>query len=696
MPDLIEVKVPDIGDFKDVPIIEVLVRPGDRVKTEDALITLESDKASMDVPSPLDGVVKEIKVQVGEKVSEGSLILIAEADVAPAGLAPREKVRGDGHATGEGAPVADYGAASGVYAAIEVRVPDIGDFKDVPVIEVTVKSGDQVKPEDPLITLESDKASMEVPSPAAGTVKEVNVKIGDKVSEGSLILTLTTGVAAAAPAGPAAGVRPQPAQTPTPSAARHEGSADVECDMLVLGAGPGGYSAAFRSADLGMSTVLVERYPTLGGVCLNVGCIPSKALLHTSAVMDEVKTMAAHGISYSAPQIDLAKLRSHKEKVVGRLTGGLAGMAKARKVTVLEGIGRFLDPHHLEVVPKNGAGRKVVKFDRAIIAAGSQAIKLPFVPKDPRVIDSTGALELRQLPKSMLVIGGGIIGLEMATVYSTLGTRIDVVEMLDGLMTGADRDLVKVWEKKNAGRFNNVMLKTKTAAAEATPDGIKVNFEGEKAPAEPQVYEMVLVAVGRSPNGKNIGADKAGVAVSERGFIPVDKQMRTNMPHIFAIGDIVGQPMLAHKAVHEAHVAAETAAGKNSVFEARQIPSVAYTDPEVAWAGLTEDQCKVQGIKYGKAVFPWAASGRAIANGRDEGFTKLLFDESNHRVLGGGIVGTHAGDLIGEVCLAVEMGCDPIDIGKTIHPHPTLSESIGMAAEVFEGVCTDLPPTKKK
>jgi len=696
MADLIEVKVPDIGDFNEVPIIEVLVRPGDRVKTEDALITLESDKASMDVPSPLDGVVKEIKVQVGDRVSEGSLILIAEADVAPAGVAPREKVRGEGHATGEGAPVADYGAASGVYAAIEVRVPDIGDFKDVPVIEVAVKSGDQLKAEAPLITLESDKASMEVPSPATGTVKEVNVKIGDKVSEGSLILTLTTAVTAAAPAGQVAGGRPQPAQMPAPAAARHEGSADVECDMLVLGAGPGGYSAAFRSADLGMSTVLVERYPTLGGVCLNVGCIPSKALLHTAAVMDEVKTMAAHGISYSAPQVDLAKLRSHKEKVVGRLTGGLAGMAKARNVTVLEGVGRFLDPHHLEVVPKNGAGRKVVKFDRAIIAAGSQAIKLPFIPDDPRVVDSTGALDLRQLPKSMLVIGGGIIGLEMATVYSTLGTRIDVVEMLDGLMTGADRDLVKVWEKKNAGRFNNVMLKTKTVAAEATADGIKVTFEGEKAPAEPQVYDMVLVAVGRSPNGKNIGAEKAGVAVGERGFIPVDKQMRTNMPHIFAIGDIVGQPMLAHKAVHEAHVAAETAAGKNSTFDARQIPSVAYTDPEVAWAGLTEDQCKAQGIKFGKAVFPWAASGRAIANGRDEGFTKLLFDESNHRVLGGGIVGTHAGDLIGEVCLAVEMGCDPIDIGKTIHPHPTLSESIGMAAEVFEGVCTDLPPMKKR
>ena len=692
----IEVKVPDIGDFKEVPIIDVLVRPGDRVKTEDSLITLESDKASMDVPSPLDGVVKEIKVKVGDRVSEGSLILIAEAEVAPAGVAPREKVREGGHATGEGAPVADYGAASGVYAAIEVRVPDIGDFEDVPVIDVAIKSGDQVKPEDPLITLESDKASMEVPSPAAGTIKEVNVKIGDRVSEGSLILTLTTGVAAAAPAGPPAGKRPQPAQTPALTGARHEGAADMECDMLVLGAGPGGYSAAFRSADLGLTTVLVERYPTLGGVCLNVGCIPSKALLHTAAVMDEVKVMAAHGISYSAPQIDLAKLRSHKERVVGRLTGGLAGMAKARKVAVLEGIGSFLDPHHLEVVPKNGAGRKVVKFDRAIIAAGSQAIKLPFIPDDPRVVDSTGALELPQLPKSMLVIGGGIIGLEMATVYSTLGTRIDVVEMLDGLMTGADRDLVKVWEKKNASRFDKVMLKTKTVAAEATSDGIKVRFEGEKAPAEPQMYEMVLVAVGRSPNGKNIDAEKAGVAVSERGFIPVDKQMRTNMPHIFAIGDIVGQPMLAHKAVHEGHVAAETAAGKNSLFEARQIPSVAYTDPEVAWAGLTEEQCKAQGIKYGKAVFPWAASGRAIANGRDEGFTKLLFDDNSHRLLGGGIVGTRAGDLIGEVCLAVEMGCDPVDIGKTIHPHPTLSESIGMAAEVFEGVCTDLPPPKKK
>jgi dihydrolipoamide dehydrogenase len=696
MANLIEVKIPDIGDFKDVPVIEVLVQPGDRIKTEQSLITLESDKASMDVPSPVDGVVKEIKVKVGDKVSEGSLIVVAEAEAAPAGVMPKEKVKGGGTSSGEGAPVADYGAAAGVYEVIEVRVPDIGDFKDVPIIEVAVKGGDKVKPEDPLITLESDKASMEVPSPTSGTVKEMNVRIGDKVSAGSLILTLETGVTGAAPAQPAAARGASAAPVAAAMAPEHSGDVDVECEMLVLGAGPGGYSAAFRASDLGLTTVLVERYPTLGGVCLNVGCIPSKALLHTAAVIDEAKAMAAHGIMFAEPQIDLAKLRTHKEKVVGKLTSGLGGMAKARKVTVVEGVGKFLDPYHLEVTSRNGGDRKVVKFDKAIIAAGSRAIKLPFMPDDPRVVDSTDALELRQVPKSMLVIGGGIIGLEMATVYSTLGARVDVVEMLDGLMTGADRDLVKVWEKKNARRFDKVMLKTKTVSAEATPAGIKVRFEGEKAPAEPQTYEMVLVAVGRSPNGNNIDAEKAGIAVSDRGFIPVDNQMRTNMPHIFAIGDVVGQPMLAHKAVHEAHVAAETAAGKNSVLEARQIPSVAYTDPEVAWAGLTEDQCKAQGLKYGKAVFPWAASGRAIANARDEGFTKLLFDETNHRLLGGGIVGTHAGDLIGEVCLAVEMGCDPVDIGKTIHPHPTLCESIGMAAEVFEGVCTDLPPTKKK
>jgi dihydrolipoamide dehydrogenase len=696
----IEVKVPDIGDFSDVPVIEVLVKAGDAVKTEAPLVTLESDKATMDVPSPVDGTVKEIKVKVGDKVSEGSLILIVDAAAAPAGVAPPEKIKETGHTTAAGAPAADYGAA-GVYESIDVRVPDIGDFKDVPVIEVHVKADDTVKAEDALITLESDKATMDVPSPAAGKITELKVKVGDKVSEGTLILTLSTGAAGAAAAAPTA-TAPTTTPVSAPSAATYAGSADIECEMLVLGAGPGGYSAAFRSADLGMKTVLVERYATLGGVCLNVGCIPSKALLHTASVTDEAKNLGAHGITFGAPQIDIDKLRGFKESVVKKLTGGLAGMAKARKVETVRGVGRFLDPYHVEVELTSGTGqektgeKKTIRFQKAIIAAGSQAVKLPFIPDDPRVVDSTGALELAGIPKRMLVIGGGIIGLEMATVYSTLGTRIDVVEMLDGMMAGADRDLVKVWEKKNAARFDNVMLKTKTVSAEATAAGIRVGFEGAKAPAEPQVYDLVLVAVGRSANGNKIGAERAGVAVTDRGFIPVDKQMRTNVGHIFAIGDIIGQPMLAHKAVHEAHVAAEVAAGQKSFFDARQIPSVAYTDPEVAWAGLTEEQCKTQGIKYGKSVFPWAASGRAIANARDEGFTKLLFDETTHRVIGGAIVGTHAGDLIGEVCLAVEMGCDPTDIGKTIHPHPTLSESIGMAAEVFEGVCTDLPPAKKK
>jgi len=605
---------------------------------------------------------------------------------------------------------------------LEVKVPDIGDFNDVPVIEVLVKPGDTVKPETSLVTLESDKATMDVPSPAAGVVKEVKVKVGDKVSEGTLIVTLEAADAAApakaapapaaapakaaasaaAPSAPAAPAAPAAAAIPGPKAASYSGAADIECEMVVLGSGPGGYSAAFRAADLGMKTVLVERYAALGGVCLNVGCIPSKALLHTASVVDEVKTMGAHGITFGAPKIELDKLRAFKDGVVKKLSGGIAGMAKMRKVDVVRGVGRFLDPHHLQVEITSGDGqattgaKKVIKFQKAIIAAGSQAVKLPFMPDDPRVVDSTGALLLTSLPKRMLVVGGGIIGLEMATVYSALGTRIDVVEMLDGMMMGADRDLVKVWEKKNAGRFDNVMLQTKTTGAKATSKGIEVTFEGAKAPAGPQTYDVVLVAVGRSANGKKIDADKAGVAVTDRGFIPVDKQMRTNVAHIHAIGDVIGNPMLAHKAVHEGHVAAEAAAGQKSFFDARQIPSVAYTDPEVAWAGLTEDECKAKGIKYGKAVFPWAASGRAIANGRDEGFTKLIFDEATHRCIGGGIVGTHAGDLIGEVCLAVEMGCDPADIGKTIHPHPTLSESIGMAAELFEGVCTDMPPVKKK
>ncbi|KVQ53083.1 dihydrolipoyl dehydrogenase [Burkholderia territorii] len=586
---------------------------------------------------------------------------------------------------------------------IEVKVPDIGDFSGVDVIEVNVKPGDVIEKEQTLITLESDKASMEVPSDVAGTVKEIKIKAGDKVSQGTVIAIVEASAGAAAPAkaaepakaaAPAPAAAPAAAPAPAPQAGSYSGAADIECDMLVLGAGPGGYSAAFRAADLGMKTVLVERYSTLGGVCLNVGCIPSKALLHTALVVEEAEALAAHGISFGKPQVDLDKLRDFKGGVVKKLTTGLAGMAKARKVEVVTGVGAFVDPYHIEVQGENG--KKVVKFKQAIIAAGSQAVKLPFMPEDPRVVDSTGALELRQLPKRMLVIGGGIIGLEMATVYSTLGAEIDVVEMMDGLMMGADRDLVKVWEKYNAKRFGNVMLKTKTVGAEAKDDGIYVKFEGEKAPAEAQRYDLVLVAVGRSPNGKKIGADKAGVTVTDRGFIDVDKQMRTNVPHIFAIGDIVGQPMLAHKAVHEGHVAAEAAHGEKAYFDALQIPSVAYTDPEVAWAGKTEDQCKAEGIKYGKAVFPWAASGRAIANGRDEGFTKLIFDEETHRVIGGGIVGLNAGDLISEVCLAVEMGADAEDIGKTIHPHPTLGESVGMAAELYEGVCTDLPPQRKK
>jgi dihydrolipoamide dehydrogenase len=616
----------------------------------------------------------------------------------------------------------------------DVKVPDIGDFRDVPVIDVLVKPGDTVSPEDPLVTVESDKATMDIPSPAQGVVKAIAVKVGDKVSEGTMLLTVESEVPSPRPS-PASGRGGEPeAPTPQPSPASgrtstaapksapssprplagegpgvraqsapeiHTGHADVECELLVLGSGPGGYSAAFRAADLGMKTVLVERYPALGGVCLNVGCIPSKALLHTAAVMDEVKTMGEHGITYAAPKIELDKLRSFKNGVVKKLTGGLAGMAKARQISVVRGIGRFIDAHHLEVQLTSGSGRettagtKVVHFQKAIIAAGSEAVKLPFMPNDPRVVDSTGALELPSIPKRMLVVGGGIIGLEMANVYSSLGSRIDVVEMLDGMMTGADRDLVKVWEKKNASRFDKVMLKTKTVSAEATKAGIKVVFEGAAAPAEPQTYDLVLVAVGRKPNGGAIDAAKAGIAVTDRGYIDVDKQMRTNVAHIFAIGDIARGPMLAHKAVHEGHVAAEAASGMKSYFDARQIPSVAYTDPEVAWTGVTEDECKAQGIRYVKAVFPWAASGRAIANGRDEGFTKLLFDEATRRIIGGGIVGAHAGDLISEISLAIEMGCDPVDIGKTIHPHPTLSESIGMAAELFEGVCTDLPPAKK-
>jgi dihydrolipoamide dehydrogenase len=548
-----------------------------------------------------------------------------------------------------------------------------------------------------LITLESDKATMEIPSSGAGVVRELRVKVGDKVSKGSVIALLEAEVAAAPTPSPRPSPAPAAATAPKAAAgqaAAYSGASDLSCDMVVLGSGPGGYSAAFRAADLGMNTVLVERYPVLGGVCLNVGCIPSKALLHIAAVMDEAKHLAEHGIAFGEPKVDLDALRAWKTKVVGKLTGGLTGMARARKVTVLQGTGTFVGPNHLAV--ETGNGRKVVTFKNAIIAAGSQSAKLPSFPEDPRIVDSTGALELRQRPKRMLVIGGGIIGLEMGTVYSTLGARLDVVEMLDGLMAGADRDLVKVWQTFNARRFDNVMLRTKTTKVEAAKEGLRVSFEGEAAPKTPQVYDMILLSVGRTPNGKKIGAEAAGVAVDTRGFVPVDGQMRTNVPHIYAIGDIARQPMLAHKAVHEGHVAAEAAAGQKSYFDARVIPSVAYTDPELAWAGLTEDEGKTQGVKYGVAKFPWAASGRAIANGRDEGFTKLIFSEDTHRLIGGAIVGTGAGDLISEVALAIEMGADAVDVGKTIHPHPTTSESVGMAAELYEGVCTDLPPVKRR
>ncbi len=635
---------------------------------------------------------------------------------------------------------------------IDIPVPDLGDIADAAIIEILVKPGQTVTAEQSLITLESDKASMEVPSPQAGTVGEIKVKLGDRVGQGTVILTLEAGEggeatpsatgtpAAAAPSDAAppdqAGAPPKPAgdskagsspgatpaaqtaASPAPTSASSaapqvNAPADTDCDVLVLGAGPGGYSAAFRAADLGLKVILVERYAELGGVCLNVGCIPSKALLHVASVMDEVKHFAKLGVSYAEPQVDLDKLRAHKAGVTGKLNGGLASMAKSRKVQVVRGYASFTDAHHVTVELTTGTAQdktgetRAISFKRAIVATGSQAVHLPFLPDDERVVDSTGALALAGVPKRMLVIGGGIIGLEMGTVYSTLGARIDVVEMGDALMLGADRDLVKVWEKLNAPRFDRVMLNTKTVAAEATPEGIRVSFESAKAGTEaPEaaVYDLVLQAVGRTPNGRKIGADKAGVKVTDRGFIPVDEQQRTNVPSVFAIGDIVGQPMLAHKAVHEGHVAAEVIAGEllndqalaRVAFDARVIPSVAYTDPEIAWVGVTEDQAKAEGRALKKGLFPWAASARALANGRSEGFTKLLFDADTHRIVGGGIVGTHAGDMIGEIALAIEMGADEVDIGKTIHPHPTLGETIGLAAEAAHGSCTDLMPVRKK
>jgi dihydrolipoamide dehydrogenase len=568
---------------------------------------------------------------------------------------------------------------------IEVKVPDIGDFKDVPVITVFVKAGDTIAKDDPLVELESDKATMEVPSPAAGKVASIAVKEGDRVSEGTVILTLEGEAAATAPA------KPAPAAAAAPRAAPAGG--DLHGEVVVLGSGPGGYTAAFRAADLGKKVVLIERNPTLGGVCLNVGCIPSKALLHAAKVISEAEEMGHFGIKFAAPQVDVDGLRGWKESVVKKLTGGLSGLAKGRKVTVVEGVGTFAGPNAIRVEGKDGA--KTVTFDQCIIAAGSEPVKLPFIPEDPRVIDSTGALELEGVPKRLLVIGGGIIGLEMATVYDALGAKITVVELMDQIIPGADPDVVKPLHKRIEKRYEAIHLKAKVTGVKALESGLEVAMEGPNG-AFTDVFDRVLVAVGRRPNGKLVGAEAAGVTVDERGFIPVDEQQRTNVPHIFAIGDVVGQPMLAHKAVHEGKVAAEVAAGSNRVFDARVIPSVAYTDPEVAWVGVTENEAKAKGIKVGKGVFPWAASGRSLSLGRDDGMTKVLFDEADDRVIGAGIVGPNAGDLIAEVALAIEMGADATDIGQTIHPHPTLSETVNFAAEMFEGTITDLIPPKKR
>ena len=591
----------------------------------------------------------------------------------------------------------------------EIKVPDIGDFKNIPVIEVHIKPGQTVKAEDPLVTLESDKATLDVPAPRAGTIGEVRLKAGDRVSMGSVIATWADGAGASAVAsssasGSSASAVGFASASSSSSAPKTAGSAstskapasgDVHAEVLVLGAGPGGYTAAFRAADLGKKVVLVERWPMLGGVCLNVGCIPSKALLHAAKVIDETQEMGGHGIKFGAPQVDIDALRAWKDGVVKKLVGGLTGLAKARKVTVVTGVGKFTGAHELAVTGSDGK-RSTVSFDQAIIATGSEPVTMPFIPHDdPRVIDSTGALELKSIPKRLLVLGGGIIGLEMATVYHALGSKVTVVELMDQIIPGADKDIVAPLMKRIEKRYEKIRLKTKVTAVKAGAAGLAVTFEGPEGTTNDQ-FDMVLVSVGRRPNGKLIAAEAAGVVVDERGFIAVDRQQRTNVPHIFAIGDVVGQPMLAHKATHEARVAAEVAAGLKSAFDAKVIPSVAYTDPEIAWVGLTEIEAKAKGIKVGKGAFPWAASGRSLALGRDEGVTKLLIDETTHRVIGAGIVGPNAGDLIAEVALAIEMGAEPSDIGLTVHPHPTLSETVAMAAEMYEGTITDLIAPKKR
>jgi len=584
----------------------------------------------------------------------------------------------------------------------EVKVPDIGDFQDVEVVEVICKEGQSVAVEDPLITLESDKATMDVPSPQAGRILSIKIKSGDKVSEGNLILELESSGESEPEAQELIKAEDQSYETngsvsiDTKIISDSSASTDISCEVLVLGSGPGGYTAAFRAADLGRQVVLVERYEQIGGVCLNVGCIPSKTLLHAAKIIVEAEEIDAHGISFGKPLIDIAKLREWKNGIIRQLTGGLKTMAKQRNVSILNGFGEFIDSNHLRVTDKNEK-LTTINFSNAVIATGSRPVKLPFLPNDPRIIDSTGSLELGSIPKNLLVIGGGIIGLEMATIYHALGSRITIVEMLDGLMVGADRDLVRPFQKRVAKQYDNIWLETRVTEVEALKKGLRVYFEGKNSPDKPQIYDCILSSVGRVPNGLNIGAEKAGVEVDEKGFISTDAQMRTNISHIFAIGDLAGKPMLAHKATHEAKVAAEVISGMKSYYDARAVPSVAYTDPEVAWTGITEEEAKTQGISYGKGSFPWAASGRSLSIGRSEGMTKVIFEEDSKRVIGLGIVGPNAGDLIAEGTLAIEMGCDANDIGSTIHPHPTLSETLAFAAEAYEGTITDLYiPGKKK
>ncbi|PSL21838.1 dihydrolipoyl dehydrogenase [Shimia abyssi] len=579
---------------------------------------------------------------------------------------------------------------------MDVKVPDIGDFAEVPVVSILVSVGDTVAAEDPLIELESDKATMEVPSPAAGVVKEIKVAEGDNVSEGTLIIVLDGADAGAAEEAPKGAEEAAPAAPQTVAATgTATGPGDEHAEVVVLGSGPGGYTAAFRAADLGKKVILIEKNPTLGGVCLNVGCIPSKALLHVAKVITEAEEMGAHGVTFGKPEINLDDLRAFKDGVVGQLTGGLEGLSKGRKVKVVRGMGTFSGPNMIDVVDADGK-KTSVSFDQCVIAAGSEPVNLPFIPEDERIIDSTGALELKDVPERMLILGGGIIGLEMACVYDALGSNITVVELMDQIIPGADKDIVKPLHTRIKSRYEDIKLKTKVTAVEATDAGLVVTFEDDKGETSTDTFDKILVAVGRKPNGKLINAEAAGVAVDDRGFIAVDNQQKTGVPHIFAIGDVVGQPMLAHKAVHEGKVAAEVAAGEKRFFDARLIPSVAYTDPEVAWCGVTETEAKAKGIAYEKGVFPWAASGKALSNGRSEGITKLLFDPEDDRIIGACIVGTNAGDLLAEACIAIEMGADAVDLGHTIHAHPTLSETVNFAAEMFEGTITDLMPPKKK